>query len=362
MVVGCGALGNEVLKNLVLMGARHIVAVDFDEVEPSNLTRSILFRTDDATMHRRKTEVVCHRLKEIRSDLDITTIYGDIAYDVGMGVIRRMNVVIGCVDSRWARYCINRWCMRANIPWVDGGISVWEGTARVFIPGVNCYACNLGTEGLRELKRRMPCSGTIREEEAAGHAPTTSLTASVIGAIQVQEALKLIHRDEMESGELKSLCGKMYYHDGQQLTTRIVDFKAYDDDCALHTAWSPIVETDVSAEDNVETALSKLSKQFGGEDVTIYLADDCFVDYVAERATDKTMEVMQPGRRVAIFIDSLPKSRKISHFEYYQHEYRSIDSRFPYKRLSLKQIGVPQWSVLPISVAEKEYYIEMTRP
>jgi hypothetical protein len=74
------------------------------------------------------------------------------------------------------------------------------------------------------------------------------------------------------------------------------------------------------------------------------------------------MEVMQPGRRVAIFIDSLPKSRKISHFEYYQHEYRSIDSRFPYKRLSLKQIGVPQWSVLPISVAEKEYYIEMTRP
>ena len=44
LVAGCGALGNEVLKNLVLSGIRHIVVIDFDRVEPSNLTRSILFR------------------------------------------------------------------------------------------------------------------------------------------------------------------------------------------------------------------------------------------------------------------------------------------------------------------------------
>ena len=43
MVVGCGALGNEVLKNLVLMGVEHLVVVDFDIVEIGNLTRSVLF-------------------------------------------------------------------------------------------------------------------------------------------------------------------------------------------------------------------------------------------------------------------------------------------------------------------------------
>ena len=48
MVVGCGALGNEVLKNLTLMGVQHIVAVDFDRVEIGNLTRSVLFRKTDA--------------------------------------------------------------------------------------------------------------------------------------------------------------------------------------------------------------------------------------------------------------------------------------------------------------------------
>ena len=44
MVVGCGALGNEVLKNLVLFGVGHLVIVDFDIVESTNLTRSVLFR------------------------------------------------------------------------------------------------------------------------------------------------------------------------------------------------------------------------------------------------------------------------------------------------------------------------------
>ena len=48
MVVGCGALGNEVLKNLALFGVGHLVVVDFDVVEPSNLTRSILFNRADA--------------------------------------------------------------------------------------------------------------------------------------------------------------------------------------------------------------------------------------------------------------------------------------------------------------------------
>ena len=108
MVVGCGALGNEVLKNLVQMGVRQMTVVDYDTIEPDNLTRSVLFTTDDAQQGRRKVDVVAERLKAMNSDVQVTTIYGDIAYDVGLGLVRDMDVVIGCVDNRWARYCINR--------------------------------------------------------------------------------------------------------------------------------------------------------------------------------------------------------------------------------------------------------------
>ncbi len=44
LVVGAGALGNEVLKNLALLGIGHIVLIDLDHVDKTNLTRSILFR------------------------------------------------------------------------------------------------------------------------------------------------------------------------------------------------------------------------------------------------------------------------------------------------------------------------------
>ena len=44
LVVGAGALGNEVLKNLALMGVGLVYVVDFDTIEESNLTRSVLIR------------------------------------------------------------------------------------------------------------------------------------------------------------------------------------------------------------------------------------------------------------------------------------------------------------------------------
>ena len=209
MVIGCGALGNEVLKNLVLMGITHIVAIDFDIVEIGNLSRCILFTKADAEKRRLKVDVVKERLKQMNPDIDITTICGDVAYDVGLGLIKEQDVIIGCVDSRWARYCINRLAMRAGISWVDGGIINLEGTVRVFVPGKNCYACNLGPEGLKDLARRMPCSGIIHRQEAVGSAPTTSIVASVIGAVMVQEALKLVQKDFGTS-----LCGKMFYYEG----------------------------------------------------------------------------------------------------------------------------------------------------
>jgi molybdopterin/thiamine biosynthesis adenylyltransferase len=42
MVVGAGALGNEIIKNLALLGLGNILIVDFDCIEMSNFSRSIL--------------------------------------------------------------------------------------------------------------------------------------------------------------------------------------------------------------------------------------------------------------------------------------------------------------------------------
>lgn len=359
MVVGCGALGNEVLKNLVLLGVEHIVAVDFDIVEVGNLSRSVLFSKQDADDRRLKVEVIAERLKAMNPAVEVKTICGDIAYDVGLGLIRQMDVVIGCVDSRWARYCINRLCMRAGIPWVDGGIEELEGTARVFVPGKNCYACNLGPEGLKDLARRMPCSGIIRRQEQAGHAPTTSIVASVIGAVEAQEALKLVHREALERGELTSLCGKMFYYDGQHLTTKVIDFQAYDDDCAMHDRWMPIQSSELSDGQTVAEALSAIKRKFDAHEATVCLENDCFVDYVVERSNDRKTQVMCPGRAVELFVERDQVLRGIPLSGMYQHEYREIDESFPYQTCTLSQLGVPAHDVLHVMADGQDYYLEM---
>lgn len=359
MVVGCGALGNEVLKNLVLLGVEHIVVVDFDVVEAGNLSRSILFSKSDSDQHRLKVEVVAERLRTINPAVEIVTVCGDIAYDVGLGLLRRQDVVIGCVDSRWARYCINRLCMRAGIPWVDGGIGELEGTSRVFVPGKNCYACNLGPKGLEELAKRMPCAGVIRRHEEIGEMPTTSIVASVIGAVQVQETLKLIHGDMLAKGEHTSLCGKMFYYDGQHLTTKLVDFQAYDDDCAVHDQWQPIRPSSITSDMTISEVLVTIEKELKVKDACICLENDCFVDYVVDRSTDHRVFVMSPGHLVEKCIDDNLLLAGVPYGSLYQHEFREIDSNFPYMDSTLSQLGIPAWDVLHVVAEGSEYYMEM---
>ena len=345
MVVGCGALGNEVVKNLALLGVGHLTLVDFDRVEPRNLSRSILFNQQDAEQQRPKVVVAAERVKAISQQTEVETIVGDIAYDVGLGLVRRMDVVIGCVDNRWARYCINRLCMRAGRPWVDGGIDGLEGTARVFRPGENCYACNLGPEALKDLAWRMPCSGIIRRNTEAGRAATTPITASIIAAVQVQEALKLIHGELIEAGELTSLCGKMFCYEGQHLTTKTVSFKAYDDNCPVHEQWEPVVASDITTGMTVGESLTRLKVLLKSDEVVITL-NDAFVDFVEHRVTSQQTTVMKPARAVADYIEQHTTLRGCLTGDLLQHEYQVIDNTFPYQQLTLKELGIPEWDIL----------------
>lgn len=359
MVVGCGALGNEVLKNLVLFGIEHIVIVDFDTIEPSNLTRSILFRKTDAETHQFKAFVAAKRLREINPSVQVLPLTGDICHNVGLGLLRRMDVVIGCVDNRWARYCLNRLCMRAGIPWVDGGIDGLEGTARAFIPGKNCYACNLGPEALKDLSYRLSCSSTIRRNEQAGRIPTTPVIASIIGAVQAQEAIKLLHPDELKHEELTSLCGKMFYYEGQHLTSRIVEFKGYDDECPVHEQWKPIEKINLTTALPIEDVLTCLSEHLGCKNIEIVLRDHSFVDYLTERKNERKINVMLPDYAIMSYIEKEPSLCHLPFHALYQHEIKTIDTDFPYKELTLAQVGIPPWSVLHVNTEKGIRYVEL---
>jgi adenylyltransferase/sulfurtransferase len=359
MVVGCGALGNETIKNLALFGVGNLVLVDFDEVEYSNLTRSILFTQEDALKHRYKVEATAESVKRINPNINVTTIVGDIATSVGLGLLRKMNVVVGCLDNRWARYTLNRLCMRAGVPWVDGGINALEGVAKVFIPGQNCYACTLEPSALEELKRGTSCAVAIKRNIESGRVPTTPVVASIIGAVQAQEAMKLIHKEELASGNLTSLCGKMFCYDGASMTVRLVSHKAWDDDCPMHENWSPIVESPLTNLSTVAEVFTWIKENITEANAEIVLRNQTFVDFIEDRVTGEKYNVMLPESEVPAFIEDDEVLRTKPMGQFYQHTIRNINAKFTHMDLTLRHLGIPDKDVIHVKTNIEEYYIEL---
>jgi len=238
LVVGAGALGNEVLKNLAMLGVGHVYVVDFDEIEESNLTRSVLFRSRDRG--RPKAEVAAEALRDINPDTQVHPIRGNIITDVGLGLFADVDVVIGCLDNREARLWVNRSCWKVGTPWIDGGIQEISGVAKVFVPPDGaCYECAMTENDYRLISLRYSCPLLRHEDLLAGKVPTAPTISSMIGGLQTQEALKLIHGMPVAAGSAMVFNGvaNTFY------TTKY----QHKEDCLSHDTWPPPVDVPLTA-------------------------------------------------------------------------------------------------------------------
>ncbi|MEW5986664.1 MAG: ThiF family adenylyltransferase [Chloroflexota bacterium] len=233
LVVGAGALGNEVIKNLALMGIGNILVADFDTIEDSNLSRSVLFR--EADRGRRKSEVAAERAQALNPDVKVKAWHGNINFEMGLGVFRHVDAVIGCLDNREARLSLNRFSWATGRPWVDGAIQELMGIVRVFRPGQGaCYECTLTDEDYQIINLRYSCPLLARQNILQGKVPTTPTSASIVAAFQTQEALKLLHNMEVQAGKALMING---------LTNDVyVTEYPVKEECLSHHTLSPIIE------------------------------------------------------------------------------------------------------------------------
>jgi adenylyltransferase/sulfurtransferase len=236
MVVGAGAIGNELIKNLALLGIGNALIVDMDRIEAGNLTRSVLFRERDIGRH--KADVAAERAMEINPDVKAVPIIGNVVDDIGLGVFRKMDVVLGGLDNREARLAINQACYRVNRPWIDGAIEALSGFARVFLPPEGaCYECTMTEADRLQINKRKSCALLSVEQLQEGKIPTTPTSSSVIAGIQVQEMLKLLHNDR----GMPNLAGRGYVFNGLTHYSYIVTYQR-NDDCLSHDTFETIAE------------------------------------------------------------------------------------------------------------------------
>lgn len=363
LVAGAGALGNEVVKNLALFGIGQIYVVDFDQIEISNLTRSVLFREEDAYNHAFKSEIVAKRAMEINPQIKVTPIVGNLFSEVGFGLYNSVDVIIGCLDSRIARYLLNRMAMRAGKTWVDGSIENMTGAVRVYTPGISCYECGLSREEFNNIMLRTGCADVVRTQSNAGRVATTPISASIVGAIQVQEAMKIIHLSEDEPVPFKTLQGKMLRYEGLTNSVNTYKYASWKSLCPAHERWENIIkEETLSALDTIGDTLSKLKKTLNVKAVEINMRNNKFIDKIISDKPEKEFDIKLPESKLEDYITSNDELRKLSYRTlFHKCFFENIDESFPYMDMTLQQIGIPLFDVIQVSTEKGMFFIELTK-
>lgn len=201
LVVGAGALGNEILKNLALLGWGHIIVVDMDTIESTNLSRSVLFRQGDVGSESYKSVIAAQRVRDINPDVHIVPVVGTVQDTIGLGVYRRVDVVFGCLDNRQARLDVSKACWKTLTPFIDGGLDRINGDVRTFVPPFTaCYGCTLSSEARKRLGDRHSCL-KVKLEGSNPVIPTAPTISSIIAAWQTQIAVKHIHGRRIPAGQ-----------------------------------------------------------------------------------------------------------------------------------------------------------------
>ena len=232
LVVGAGALGNELVKNLALMGVGRIVVVDLDRIENSNLARCVFFREPDEGEF--KAEVLARRAREINPAVDVVPLVGDVRTAAGLSLFNDVDLVLGGLDNREARLFVNQACWKTTTPWVDGAIEGLMGVVRVFCPpGTACYECTMSERDHELVAARRTCALLTRDDMLGGKVPTTSTSASIIAAMQVQEAVKLLHRERLGD---PALAGGGFQYVGTSHDSYTVAYGRRDD-CLSHDTY-----------------------------------------------------------------------------------------------------------------------------
>lgn len=210
-VAGAGALGNEVLKNLVLAGFRDITVADPDVVEVSNLSRCVLFRNRD--VGRNKAEIAAGSAMDIYPEAVVKPIK-DRIQSVNL---EGYDIYLGCLDSISARLHLNSHAMFYQRPYVDGSTDGFRGKIQVILPGGPCMECSMNRTHLNELHRVFSCdpakSVKLPEPMILSSGITTT---SVIAAVCVREVIKIV------CGKSDCCLDGVCYYDGMKGTFETV--------------------------------------------------------------------------------------------------------------------------------------------
>jgi adenylyltransferase/sulfurtransferase len=197
MVIGAGATGNEVVKNLTLTGAGKILLIDYDFIETSNLSRCVLFNPKAAKNKEYKADVIKEACKDLNPEVEIIPIKKELNA-IDKSLYNQCDVICSCLDNLEARLEANNYAYYYQVPFVDSGIDEFFGSVQAVYSGVRdsaCLQCGISNQDLDLMWKKFSCTGeelNSENGETIRKIATIITTTSIIGGIQAQQVLKFL--------------------------------------------------------------------------------------------------------------------------------------------------------------------------
>ena len=205
LIVGAGGLGSPIAIYLAALGIGKIGIVDKDNVEISNLSRQIIFETND--IKKNKSSTAISKLRKINPDIQLKSFNKNLTIVNINQIAKKFDLIVDGSDNFRTRFLINDYCLKNKKILVSGAISKFDGQVYTFnfskkkSPCLRCFIPRIP---------RNPDSDSCEYEGVLGP------LAGIIGSIQANEAVKEI------LGIGNSLCGHILIVDALKLTFRKV--------------------------------------------------------------------------------------------------------------------------------------------
>lgn len=179
VIAGCGGLASTAISTLAASGAGHLLLVDGDRVETSNLQRQTIHHPSD--LGRLKVDSARDKIAALNPDVTVTTIPRFLTADNAREIIGNADIVLDCTDSFTSKATVARACVDAGVPLVTGAVSRFSGQVMTWMPGTACYGCLYGLETPRD-----------NSDTSCAAQGIFSGIVGIVGVIQASEAMKYI--------------------------------------------------------------------------------------------------------------------------------------------------------------------------
>jgi len=206
LIVGAGGLGSPIAMYLAALGIGKIGIIDNDNVQISNLSRQIIFSTND--IKKNKSSVAINKLRKMNPDIDLYSFNKRLTKKNINQVAKNFHFIVDGSDNFRTRFLVNDYCLKNKKILVSGAISKFDGQVYTFnfnkknSPCLRCF-----------ISRTPTASLDIDNCEYEGILGTL---AGIIGSIQANEVVKEI------VGIGDTLCGYILIIDALKLTFRKV--------------------------------------------------------------------------------------------------------------------------------------------